>query len=143
MAREVELPVDLGVQPRVDEALHVVLDESDVTSRFGIGVDFEPPQMAAERCFGITDRLTEDVAEGMRRVGGHEKTPAATVGDRESDRGGDRGLAHAALAADEDDAMVEKGVQQHLKPSRGECSIPMRMCHSWNCSNRSGCSSRV
>ena len=60
---EIELPLDLGVHPRMDEALHRGFDGGNVAIRLGVGIDFQAPQAVLQELLGITDRLTEDVAK--------------------------------------------------------------------------------
>ena len=113
-----------GAEHPLDVALHGV----DVARRLGLGVDLERRQARLELALRAADRPLEDVGGRVRRIGRDQQhAPASPAGgERKRRRAG--GLADAALAAEEDDLMVEQRVQQHGRLPSGECSMPMRRC---------------
>ena len=119
VAREVQLPIDLVVQARMDERLHLGLDVVDVARRRAVRIDLQAPQIRPERLPPVADLPLEDVPERMGRVRGDEQAPPAPVGGGHGQRGGDGRLADAPLAADEY-KLVRQQILQHRAAGGGQ-----------------------
>lgn len=59
------------------------------------------------------DIAIEQMAQIVGRVGGHQQHAAPFIGHGQRRGGGHRGLAHAALATEEQDAFRTGKIQQH------------------------------
>jgi hypothetical protein len=127
---QLDLPVRLFEHAGAEHPLDVALDAGNVAGRFPFAVDFKRRQARQNLTLGRADRALEDVGGGMRRIGRHQQHAAAPLagGDGERRRAGR--LADAPLAAKEHDLPIEQSVQQHGKVPTGECSMPIRRCHS-------------
>ena len=122
-----------------EQALDVFLDVGDVALRLERAVDLEAVQVRQQLHRLRADRPLEDVGGRVRRIGRDQQHALAGAARRQRHRRRARGLADAALAAEEQDALVDaaraavdrRRQQQGRLPS-GERSMPMRRCHRWN-----------
>ena len=129
-SRQLELPLDRVVHLRMHERLHLSLDGCDVLVDLAERIDLESPEALSQNRFVAPDCLAEHICERVCRIGRYEKAAAASFGSGDPESCRDRRLAYTALTTDEGKTTLEEDRQQHLKPSSGECSMPMRRCQS-------------
>ena len=131
-----DLPMGLSDHIGAEHLLNVALDAVDIARRLFLPVDLERGEAFGQLALGRTDASLENVRGRVGGIGRHQQhaLPAPAGGQRECRRAGR--LADAALATEEDDLAVQEAGQQHGRLPIGECSIPIRRCHWWNCSRR-------
>ena len=112
--RQVELSVDLGERPGMDQTPHACLDGREVLVRLPVRVDLERPQRGGQRGFFVPDWAPEQVGQRVCRVGRDEQTAPAALGGDEGQCRGDGRLADTALAADEQEPTCQEVVQQMI-----------------------------
>ena len=139
--RQVDLLERLLEDRVAEQRAHAILDLADVAGRLGGRVDFEAPQPALHLHRFRSDPPLEDVGGGVRGIRGHQQHPLADAARSQRHRRRARGLADAALAAEEQHLPVEQPLhrgQQHGRLPSGERSMPIRRCQRWNWSSRCG-----
>ena len=105
--RQVQLAVDLVIEPWVYQRLHLVLDRADVAVRLRFGVDFQPPQVVRQGLLASPDILLEDVTKRMSGVGRDQQAESTLAGGGDGQGCRGRGLSDTALASHEDQVMLE------------------------------------
>ena len=94
-----------------------------VLARRGLGVDVRGVKAgdAGHRTRLLVERGAQHLVEVGRRVGGHDQHASAAADERDGGRAGQRGLAHASLAGEEQDACRRiqqsgEGAHQQVPP---------------------------
>ncbi len=95
--------VDAGPVEHVDEP---ALDLVPGLLHAGLGVELEAAQALGDRCGGVPQLDAEAVGQRVGRIGRQHQGAVPGVGAGQRGGGGHRGLAHAALAGEQQDAQV-------------------------------------
>jgi hypothetical protein len=97
-----------GLHPGpVHQLDEVLLDLPPVCFQPGLGVDLLCPQAPSDRGGLVHDVAIEGVGERMRGVGTHDQRPGTGSSRLHGGRGGNGGLAHAALSREEQDSHLQ------------------------------------
>jgi len=127
-AGDLDLTFHLRAQVLGRDTHQVGLDAVDVLRRGLLGVDLEGPEVLGDPALLRAELALEDVAGGVRGVGGDEQGPPARLGGEQREGGGGGGLAHSAFAAEEEDPAVEPVQAAHRvlrRVARGPAGAPV------------------
>ena len=101
VARQVQVAADFGVHAFRHHCPHGLFNVGEVAFGGGGGVEFDDGKPGFEFGRSVGERHVPDVAEVVRRVGGHQQYAPAGFGEAYRGGGGDGCFANPAFAAEE------------------------------------------